>query len=53
MNATVRLQGTRPLPWRTRIRIDVGEAITVPVARPTVAAARALTERLVEAVDGA
>jgi len=46
----VRLQGTRPLPWRTRIRIDVGEPVSVPVSRPTVAAARTLTERLMQAV---
>jgi 1-acyl-sn-glycerol-3-phosphate acyltransferase len=46
----VRLIGTRPLPGRTRIRIEVGEPIVVEPARPTIAAARSLTERLVEAV---
>jgi 1-acyl-sn-glycerol-3-phosphate acyltransferase len=49
----VRLSGTRPLPWRTRIRIDVGEPITVPVGRPTIAAARALTEHVEQAVAAA
>ncbi len=49
----VRLAGTRPLPRRTRIRIVVGEPVFVPVARPTVAAARALTERLEQAVAAA
>jgi len=46
----VRLTGTRPLPLPTRIRIVVGQPIEVSVARPTVAAARSLTERLEEAV---
>ena len=46
----VRLSGTRPLPRRTRIRIDVGEPIRVPVSRPTVAAAKSLTKRLEQAV---
>ena len=46
----VRLSGTRPLPRRTRIRIEVGEPLYVPVARPTVAAARSLTAQLEEAV---
>jgi len=49
----VRLSGTRPLPGRTRIRIDVGEPITVPVGRPTIAAARALTEQMEQAVAAA
>lgn len=48
----VRLTGTRPLPWRTRIRVVVGEPLSVSLARPTVAAARALTERLEQAVVG-
>ena len=48
----VRLTGTRPLPARTRIRIAVAEPIEVPVARPTIAAARSLTERLEQAVSG-
>jgi 1-acyl-sn-glycerol-3-phosphate acyltransferase len=46
----VRLAGTRPLPGPTRIRIVVGEPITVEPARPTIASARALTERLEQAV---
>lgn len=46
----VRLSGTRPLPRRTRIRIEVGEPIRVPVSRPTIAAARSLTARLEQAV---
>jgi 1-acyl-sn-glycerol-3-phosphate acyltransferase len=49
----VRLSGTRPLPWRTRVRIDVGEPIAVPVGRPTIAAARALTEHVEQAVAAA
>ena len=47
----VRISGTRPLPRRTRIRIEVGEPIRVAVARPTVAAARSLTQRLEQAVS--
>ena len=46
----VRLTGTRPLPRRTQVRIAVGEPISVSPARPTVAGARALTERLEQAV---
>ena len=49
----VRLTGTRPLPRRTRIRIIVGEAISVERAKPTIAAARALTARLEQAVTAA
>jgi 1-acyl-sn-glycerol-3-phosphate acyltransferase len=49
----VRLSGTRPLPRRTRVCIDVGEPITVPVGRPTIAAARALTEHVEQAVAAA
>jgi 1-acyl-sn-glycerol-3-phosphate acyltransferase len=49
----VRLSGTRPLPRRTRVCIDVGEAITVPVGRPTIAAARALTAHVEQAVAAA
>jgi 1-acyl-sn-glycerol-3-phosphate acyltransferase len=49
----VRLSGTRPLPRRTAIRIEVGMPITVEPGRPTVAAARALTERLEQAVVAA
>ena len=47
----VRLSGTRPLPRRTRIRIELGEPLRVPVARPTVAAAKALTAQLEQAVS--
>jgi 1-acyl-sn-glycerol-3-phosphate acyltransferase len=46
----IQLTGTRPLPWRTRIRIVVGEPIVVGRARPTIAAARGLTARLAKAV---
>lgn len=47
----VRLVGTRPAPWRTRVRIEVGEPIHVEIARPTLAAAKALTEQLESAVS--
>ena len=46
----VRLSGTRPLPRRTRVRIEIGEPLQVAVARPTLAAAKSLTARLEEAV---
>ena len=46
----VRLTGTKPLLRPTRVRILVGEPIVVPVARPTVAAAKGLTERLEQAI---
>ena len=49
----VRLIGTRRLPLPSRVRIVVGEPIVVPVARPTVAAAKGLTERLEQAVAAA
>ena len=49
----VRLTGTRRLPLPTRVRIVIGEPIVVPAQRPTIAAARALTERLERAVVGA
>jgi 1-acyl-sn-glycerol-3-phosphate acyltransferase len=49
----VRLRGTRRLPLPSRVRIVVGEPIVVPVARPTVAAARSLTERVEQAVADA
>ena len=49
----VRLTGTRRLPLPTRVRIAIGEPIVVPAQRPTIAAARALTERLERAVAGA
>jgi 1-acyl-sn-glycerol-3-phosphate acyltransferase len=47
----VRLTGTRPLPRPTQIRIVVGEPIVVEPGKPTIVAARALTERLEEAVS--
>lgn len=46
----VRLTGTKPLLRPTRVRIVVGEPIVVPVGRPTVAAAKELTERLEQAI---
>ncbi len=49
----VRLNGTRPLLRRTRIRIVVGEPITVEEGRPTIAAAKSLTERVEQAVAAA
>ena len=49
----VRLSGTRPLPLPTRIRIDVGEPIAVEVSRPTIAAAKSLTEQVEQAVSAA
>ena len=49
----VRLSGTRPLPGPTRIRIVVGEPITVEPGKPTIVAARTLTERLEQAVTAA
>ena len=44
------MTGTRAFPFRTRVRIRVGHPIEVAQARPSVAAARALTEQLVDAV---
>jgi 1-acyl-sn-glycerol-3-phosphate acyltransferase len=49
----VRLAGTRPLPGPTRIRIVVGEPIAVEPGKPTIVAARDLTERFEEAVTTA
>jgi 1-acyl-sn-glycerol-3-phosphate acyltransferase len=46
----VRMTGTRSLPLRTRVRIAVGEPIEVAAGRPTVAAAKLLTEQLEQAV---
>jgi 1-acyl-sn-glycerol-3-phosphate acyltransferase len=46
----VRMTGTRAFPPRTRVRIVVGEPIQVKPERPTVAATRALTQRVEEAV---
>jgi len=51
--APVRLTGTRPLPWPTRIRIVVREPIAVEPGKPTIVAARALTERFERAVTAA
>ena len=42
--------GTRALPLQTRVRIVVGEALEVELGRPTVAATKALTERVEQAV---
>ena len=49
----VRMTGTRGLPLRTRVRIVVGEPIAVERERPTISAARSLTERLETAVQTA
>ena len=49
----VRLSGTRPLLRLTRIRIVVGEPIVVEAARPTIAAAKSLTEQVEQAVAAA
>jgi 1-acyl-sn-glycerol-3-phosphate acyltransferase len=49
----VHMTGTRAFPFRTRVRIQVGHPIEVPRTRPSVAAARALTEQLVRAVADA
>jgi 1-acyl-sn-glycerol-3-phosphate acyltransferase len=46
----VRMTGTRGLPFRARVRISVGAPIRVEPAQPTVAAARALTDRVEKAV---
>jgi len=49
----VRMTGTRGWPWRTRVRIAVGEPIVVPVGQPTITAAKSLTDRLEQAVAAA
>lgn len=49
----VRLSGTRRLPLPARIRIVVGEPITVETGRPTIAAAKSLMERVEQAVMAA
>ncbi len=49
----VRMTGTRGWPWRTRVRIAVGEPIVVGVEQPTIAAAKSLTDRLEQAVAAA
>jgi 1-acyl-sn-glycerol-3-phosphate acyltransferase len=46
----VRMTGTRGLPWRTRVRIEVGEPIAVTQGKASIAAARELTGRLESAV---
>ncbi len=49
----VRLSGTRRLPLPSRVRISVGEPIVVAAGRPTIAAAKSLTEQVEQAVAGA
>jgi 1-acyl-sn-glycerol-3-phosphate acyltransferase len=49
----VRLTGTRPLPLPTPVRIIVGEPIAVEPGKPTIVAARELTERFENAVTAA
>lgn len=49
----IQLSGTRPLPWATRVRIDVRRPIVVERRRATIATARDLTERLEQAVTAA
>jgi 1-acyl-sn-glycerol-3-phosphate acyltransferase len=46
----VRMTGTRGLPFRKRVRIVVAPPIEVAPARPSIAAARELTERLERAI---
>lgn len=46
----VRMTGTRALPFRARVRIVVGEPIVVTPTRPSVAAAKTLTEQVETAV---
>jgi len=49
----VRLNGTRGLPLPSRVRIVVGEPIAVEPGRPTIAAAKSLTEQIEQAVTAA
>jgi len=49
----VRLSGTKPLPRRAHIRLVVGEPIAVEVGRPTIAAAKSLTDQVEQAVASA
>lgn len=49
----VRMTGTRGFPWRARVTISVGAPIAVTRDRPSVAAAKALTQRLEQAVAAA
>ena len=46
----VRMTGTRAWPGRTRVRITVGRPILVEPAKPSVAAAKELTQRVERAV---
>jgi 1-acyl-sn-glycerol-3-phosphate acyltransferase len=46
----VRMTGTRGWPLRTRVEVRVGRPIAVEPARPSVAAAKALTARVEQAV---
>jgi 1-acyl-sn-glycerol-3-phosphate acyltransferase len=46
----VHMTGTRGRPLRTRVRIAVGAPIYVEPARPSVAAAKALTEQVEQAI---
>lgn len=49
----IRLIGTRRVPRPTRVRIVVGEPIVVSAGKPTIAAAKGLTEQLENAVTAA
>jgi 1-acyl-sn-glycerol-3-phosphate acyltransferase len=49
----VRMTGTRSRPGRTRVQIVVGAPIRVAEAKPTIVAAKTLTEQLQEAVHAA
>jgi 1-acyl-sn-glycerol-3-phosphate acyltransferase len=49
----VHMTGTRAWPLRTRVRIAVAEPIHVAPAKPTIVAARSLTEQLKQAVRAA
>ena len=49
----VRMTGTRAWPLRTRVRIAVGRPILVEPGKPSVAAAKALTEQVEQAVVAA
>ena len=49
----VRLNGTRGLPLPSRVRIVVGEPIAVEPGRPTIAAAKSLTEQIEQAITAA
>jgi 1-acyl-sn-glycerol-3-phosphate acyltransferase len=49
----VRLNGTKGLPLTTGIRIVVGEPIIVETGKPTIAAAKSLTDRVEQGVFAA